>query len=370
LFGETFDDDDPRKRLAKLPIKHAGMALPDPVNSAKPNYQSSVLMTGHLTAALRGAVEFRSEDHIKTCQVARFELKGRKEMRNDKTLEALVSKLPAFERRTILRGRLTGQYLTVTPSVVHSTQLSPQEFRDSILIRYCRSPPDLPSHCDGCSQSFSVPHALACKKGGLVITRHNEIRDELFDIATKAFPPSSVRDEPKINPCRVVEPENSPASVDRNLAKNNGEERGDLLIRSLWANGTDCIIDVRMTDTDAPSYRNREPVKVLESQEREKKKKYLQPCLDQRRHFSPFVVSTDGMLGKEATTLLKKLSARIAEKHGGTYSHVCGAMRARMSIAIVRATHLCLRGSRIPASQMSNRRLQWEDSAGLASFRF
>jgi hypothetical protein len=33
----------------------------------------------------------------------------------------------------------------------------------------------------------------------------------------------------------------------------------------------------------------------------------------QRHHFSPFVVSTDGLLGKEAKTLLKKLSALLTE---------------------------------------------------------
>ncbi len=38
-------------------------------------------------------------------------------------------------------------------------------------------------------------------------------------------------------------------------------------------------------------------------------------------------------------------------------------------IAIVRATHLCLRGSRIPTSQMSDRRPQWEGNAGLGLFR-
>jgi hypothetical protein len=29
----------------------------------------------------------------------------------------------------------------------------------------------------------------------------------------------------------------------------------------------------------------------------EKKKKYLQACLEQRRHFTPFVISTDGLIG-------------------------------------------------------------------------
>jgi hypothetical protein len=108
--------------------------------------------------------------------------------------------------------------------------------------------------------------------------------------------------------------------------------------------------------------------KVLAAHEREKKKKYLGACLEQRRHFSPFVVSTDSLLGEEAKILLKKLSTRLAEKWEKPYSEVCGFVNARMSIAIVRVTHLCLRGSRIPASKMCNLLLQWEDKAGLGLF--
>ena len=37
--------------------------------------------------------------------------------------------------------------------------------------------------------------------------------------------------------------------------------------------------------------------------ERERKKKYFQISLDQRRHFSPFVVSFDVVLGNEAKVL-------------------------------------------------------------------
>jgi hypothetical protein len=204
-----------------------------------------------------------------------------------------------------------------------------------------------------------------------VISRHNEIRDELVDLASKALTPSAVRDEPRIHTSRPAEPlrttDQNP--VIRNLHKRQGEERGDVLIRGLWQQGTDAIIDVRITDLDAKSNISRAPMKVLAAHEREKKRKYLEPCLEQRRHFSPFVVSTDGLIGIEAQTMLKKLSARLAEKSGKPYSEVCGYVNARMSIAIVRATHLCLRGSRVPTSQMSNRRPQWEDGAGLGLFR-
>jgi hypothetical protein len=57
------------------------------------------------------------------------------------------------------------------------------------------------------SSPFTLQHALACKKGGLVIFRHNEIRDELVNLAGKALTPSAVRDEPLIKPSRVKESE-------------------------------------------------------------------------------------------------------------------------------------------------------------------
>jgi hypothetical protein len=141
-----------------------------------------------------------------------------------------------------------------------------------------------------------------------------------------------------------------------------------LFCTGLWARGTDRIIDVRITDVDAKSQRSKDSHKVLEAHEREKEKKYVEACLEQRRHFSPFVAATDGLLGKESRTLLKKLSALLAEKWEKPYSEICGYVNARMSIA-GRATHLCLRGSRIPTSQMSNRRPQWEDRADLGLFQ-
>jgi hypothetical protein len=304
-------------------------------------------------------------------------LKTKNRERFEKALSKILEQEPSKEaRRTIERSKETGSWLSVQPLNICGTVLSAQEFRDSLSIRYGKTPTDLPTKCDGCGNKFSVRHGMECKKGGLVIIRHNEIRDELHDLAAQAFNNSSVRDEPQIHPSRHEEQkeasEESPESqqVIRTLSKQaSSEERGDILIRNLWQNGTDCILDVRITDTDAASYRHKDPKKVLEQHEREKKKKYLQACLDQRRHFSPFVVSTDGLIGREAKVILKVLASRLAEKTGKPYSELCGYVNARMSIAIVRATHLCLRGSRIPTSRMSDRRPQWEDPAGIGLYR-
>jgi hypothetical protein len=105
--------------------------------------------------------------------------------------------------------------------------------------------------------------------------------------------------------------------------------------------------------------------------EREKKAKYLDACLAQRRYFFPFFVSTDGVLGEEVTTLIKSLSALLAETWSKPYSLVCAYINARMSIAVACATttHICIRGSRIPASRISNKHPFWEDAAGIGLFK-
>jgi hypothetical protein len=99
--------------------------------------------------------------------------------------------------------------------------------------------------------------------------------------------------------------------------------RCDVLIRSLWEKGTDCIVDMRVTDKDVKSYRNKDPQKVLEVVERLKKKKCLQPCLDQWLHFTPFVVSVDGLVGKESIAVIKTRIENQAQKTRKLCSHLC-----------------------------------------------
>ncbi len=95
---------------------------------------------------------------------------------------------------------------------------------------------------------------------------------------------------------------------------------------------TDCILDACVTDTNARSCCKRDPVKGLESQEKEKKRKCLEECLERRpRHFNPSNCSVDGMLGREAKTFAKRLAAKFANRREKSYSQVCGCVNARLS---------------------------------------
>ena len=66
------------------------------------------------------------------------------------------------------------------------------------------------------------------------------------------------------------------------------EHKEDLLIQDLWQQGTDSVHDMRVVNTDALTYQQKEPEKFLHEEEKGKKNMYLEACLQQRRHFSPF----------------------------------------------------------------------------------
>ena len=63
-------------------------------------------------------------------------------------------------------------WLTAIPRKEMNFNLNKRELRDAIkLMRY-----DLPAMCT-CGDLFTVDHAMVCRHGGLIIQKHNEIRD-------------------------------------------------------------------------------------------------------------------------------------------------------------------------------------------------
>ena len=45
-------------------------------------------------------------------------------------------------------------------------------------------------------------------------------------------------------------------------------KRADMLVRNVWSNRTDCLVDFVVTDPNQPSYRNSTPEAVLRRHER------------------------------------------------------------------------------------------------------
>ena len=122
---------------------------------------------------------------------------------------------------------------------------------------------------------------------------------------------------------------------------------------------------MRVVNTDANSHSSKTPEKLLQEAERAKKKMYLEAYLHQCRHLSPFVTSFGGLMGVEAMTTLKRIASRPATKWRKPYSWACGYVKIGIAIALVQFTHQCIRGSRVPAHNISVQCPQWEDGASL-----
>ena len=344
--------DDTTRNLSNLKTKNGGIGLPHLHTTAQTQYKTSKMATEHLVKKITGREELCGITHYKAGSEAKKYNKMRTEESEKLRYQETVKGLPNTRKRIIERAPLTGIWMSQYPGIYNGNILSPVEFRDSILTRYGETPEKLHTHCDGCGKKSSLDHLLTCKTGGLVHLAHDELRDELANLCKQAYVPNAVQLEPPI--------QNNADSTTENYT----QDRGDIGIRGFWAKQFDCIVDIRITYPESNSYRNSTLEKLLEKQEKEKKKKYLLPCLERRRHFTPFIATTDGVLGKEAQKFTARLVTHLAGKWKSPYSQVMAYVRGKISIAILRGTSRRIRGTRTPFHLKS----YCEDGAGINLF--
>ena len=110
---------------------------------------------------------------------------------------------------------------------------------------------------------------------------------------------------------------------------------------------------MRIVKTDAKYHSVKTPEKCLQEAERAKKKMYLEAFPQQHRKFSPFVASIDRLLWVEVTATLESIASCLATKWRQPYSRACVYIKIRVAITLVRVTHRCIQGSRVPAHKIS-----------------
>ena len=79
---------------------------------------------------------------------------------------------------------------------------------------------------------------------------------------------------------------------------------GGVMVRGLLDCKFNAIIDVKLLDADADTYKYEPMTSLLDRWEKIKKDKHGNHCHDQLKPFSPFVLSVDEMLGREALVVL------------------------------------------------------------------
>ena len=167
---------------------------------------------------------------------------------NNTTLNSLVGDHLGTDQSLILRAKNTGAWLNIHVTTVSVTVFSDTEFCDFLCAHNNVVPLNLQIHCNRCGADFDVCHALICSKVGLVISCHKEVFDELFYLARQAFTPASVRSKLLIHQVRTISEREIRQGSDKN--KNI---RGYMMIRSLWDQQADAIIDIKLGDADTYS---------------------------------------------------------------------------------------------------------------------
>ena len=108
------------------------------------------------------------------------------------------------------------------------------------------------------------------------------------------------------------------------------------MIQVLWDQQTDVITDVKLDNSDADTYIFEPMEALLYRWEKINKYKHGKHCQDQQKHFSPIIISVNGMLGRESLVVLANLSRLMAVKMDEPISHVQGWINGQIEISVAR----------------------------------
>ena len=153
------------------------------------------------------------------------------------------------------------------------------------------------------------------------------MKDEIADLAAKALKFSLVRDELLTYPICEGTPDSTTSNNQRADIKKPMGERGQCLDRHRGHRH-----QLKISQIAYP------PSSSRHSQTLEKKK-HLRDCQHQRRNFTPFIVTTGGLLGNEAASTRKRLASLPSGEWEKPYTQVCGWVRSCITISMVRGTN-------------------------------
>ena len=320
------------RKVVGLPARFGGLGIPNLAQLADEEYRASLIATQKVVADMKGAVEEMSSDILK-------EIQKSKEIRYQSEYQTLVTEGGVNFERILGQAREggTSNWLTVLPLAKYRFNLHKGDFRDSILMRYGKDLPRLPSSCV-CGEPMTMNHALNCPRGGYIIVRHNHVRDFLAGQLSQVY--KDVEIEPQLQPLE--------GETFGRLGTLTGEQpRPDIRARGFYREGQNAFFDIKLMNPNADSYQTIPTRRVYERAEQAKRRSYNERILNvEQGTFCPLIFSVTGGSGLEAKTFLKILSGRIADKTNQDYSCVMNFMKCKMAFMIRRLVLLCVRGSR------------------------
>jgi hypothetical protein len=322
-----------------MPTKMGGLGILIPSKVSDTQYENSRNVTNSLTNHVinqKVTIEIEKKEQKKI----KLDIKNNKRrlIKNEcEQIKAELSadKLKLFEATT---EQGASSWLQALPLKLHDFYLDKQSFFDSLFIRYGIPLRKLPIRCV-CGSSFSIDHALSCKRGGFILIRHNNIRDMTADFLSEIC--KDVKVEPALTPL-------SGEVLSGKSANKSDEARLDVAARGFWERGRNAFFDIRVFNPLAKSHSQKTLAVAHRSNEKEKKREYAERVLEvEHGSFSPLVFTCfGGGMAPECSMFYKRLSARIAEKRSINNSIATSWIKTKLSFGLLRTALLCIRGSR------------------------
>ena len=335
LFGDDISEGE--RELISIPIRDGGMGMKILSENSNAAYEASQAVTKPLVKQIiEQSEELPNEEEVKKAKsdaISKFKIDENTKIGSIKTKQ--TEDLQRILEQHTEKG--ASSWLGALPLETHDFNLTKSEFQDALALRYKKELKRLPSKCP-CGADFTVTHAINCHLGGFVNVRHDKIRDVECQLLKMVV--HDVESEPQLQP--VVNKRGYAAS-----AILNDEARLDVRARSFWREGQNAFFDVRITNADTASQRNTSLSSILKKHEQEKKRGYNRRVMEvEHGTFTPLIFTTTGVMSHECSVYHKALAEKISSKRDERYEDVMRYLRIKFSYLAIKATLLCLRGSR------------------------
>ena len=184
LMGQEMLGDAERQLFA-LPTRLGGLGLTNPTLTSTEHWQASRSITAPLVALIvqqTHSLGSACEEIIRKRSTIRLERRKQQRQAADHIRQILPATLQRCMELAQEKGAST--WLEALPVKEHGFNLSRNEFRDGLCMRYGWKAERLPNTCC-CGASFDTAHALSCPTGAIPTIRHNEIRDVVANILSE-----------------------------------------------------------------------------------------------------------------------------------------------------------------------------------------
>ena len=161
LFNDNTDITSPLRQRLALSVRYSGLGIPSPQSTATTSHQSSRAITMSLTASLLNRIPLDAAGYKATAMKLRSQERASRDASQKQLFKAGLTHLDKPTRQCVASSCKTGAWLTLLPDRLNATDLSAEEFRDSLRIRFDLRPQALQDRCDGCDQPFTVRHAMS-----------------------------------------------------------------------------------------------------------------------------------------------------------------------------------------------------------------